>query len=107
MDYTPNNTTPLLSPDTHHKVRWILILIACLVILVALVTLVKNVQDKGEKNVSPEEKLIDAMTAKGPSQVSELEAQAIIDASTAENKPKPLSPEQKKLLEAMTSKINE
>lgn len=110
MDYINNNPIPSPVPQPaapkHNKARWIIIFIACLIVLVAVVTIFR----KQMTSVAPapemtaEERLIDSMTAKNPSSLDSAKTKAIINASTAESDKSNLTDDQrKKLIDAMSA----
>ncbi len=106
MDYTNNNSlTPTLAPLDHHKIKWILVFIACLIIIIALVTVFKKKQDVVDQNVpSSEQLLLESMSAKGPSVITDEQKKQLEKEMTAKGK-SVLSPEQSvKLQESMSAK---
>lgn len=105
MDDNTNNLMQF-TPVHHNKARWIVVFVACLIVLVAIILMFKNKIDTSpESQMTPEQKLINSMTAKGPSNLTESERQALIKASTAKSSQSGLSTEQKnKLIDSMTAK---
>ncbi len=109
MDYTNN---PIFNPapvptKNHNKARWIIIFIACLIVVVAVVTIFK----KQMINISPvhemteEEKIIEATSAKNKVNVSAEEMKEIINSTTAKSGANSTSEaERKKILDATSVK---
>jgi len=95
---------------THHKTRWIIIFIACLIVLVAAVMALTGKEDEvvSPSEATPqtfsEQDLIQAMTA-GPSTLSNAEIKTVLEASSVNpNSSGSMTNEEKQeLIDAMSS----
>ncbi|MFO0718557.1 MAG: hypothetical protein U0522_00800 [Candidatus Paceibacterota bacterium] len=105
MDNNLNNINQV-ADSQHNKTRWVVIFIACLIVFVAIIFMFKEKTGTSpDSQMTPEQKLINSMTAKGPSNLTEKERQALIKSSTAKSSQAGLSVEKKnKLINSMTAK---
>lgn len=99
----PSTVSPEL--PTHKKLRWIIVFVACLVVIVAVLSILR--QDDAE-TLSPEEEaraLLERMTATGPSVISEQEASVLQKVMTGTNKSVLSAEETQRLNEVMSAKV--
>jgi hypothetical protein len=106
MDYTnPNLDQPPI--HSHNKARWIIIFIACLIVIVSLtVVLKKQMKVTPEvRELTKEEMIIKATSATGSGGVSEVEMKKILNSTTAKtSKTVSSEAEKKKIIDATSVK---
>lgn len=104
MDDNINN---LIQPTSanHNKARWTIIFVACLIVLLAIMFMFRDKMSNNDTQMTPEERLMNSMTARGLSNLSEAEKKKLMESSTAKTDKSKLTAAQKqKLIESMTAK---
>lgn len=102
---TMQSVSEILMPKNSgmgHKIRYIVFFVICLILLAVATVYFKTKEPSTTQNpMTAEQKLLDAMTAKGPANLSTEEKKKLYDATTAQNESTLSFDERQKLLDAM------